>query len=84
MSSTGYRGTLVINKLIVRLFLLLIKAYQYLVSPVLTPACRFYPTCSNYAYEALAQYGLAKGGLLAIKRVLRCHPFHSGGIDLVP
>jgi putative membrane protein insertion efficiency factor len=75
---------LVINKIIVRLFLLLIKTYQYIVSPVLTPACRFYPTCSNYAYEALAQHGLTKGGFLALKRVLRCHPFHSGGIDLVP
>jgi len=84
MSSTGYRGILVINKIIVRLFLLLIKAYQYILSPVLTPACRFYPTCSNYAYEALTQYGLIKGSFLALKRVLKCHPFHSGGIDLVP
>jgi len=75
---------LVINKLIVRLFLLLIKIYQYIVSPVLTPACRFYPTCSNYAYEALVRYGPAKGGCLALKRVLKCHPFHSGGIDPVP
>jgi len=75
---------LVINKIIVRLFLLLIKAYQYILSPVLTPACRFYPTCSNYAYEALTQYGLIKGSFLALKRVLKCHPFHSGGIDLVP
>lgn len=75
---------MIINKIIVRLCLLLIKAYQYIVSPVLTPSCRFYPTCSNYAYDALAQYGLAKGGYLALKRVLRCHPFHAGGIDPVP
>lgn len=72
------------NKIIIRLFLLLIKAYQYIVSPVLTPACRFYPTCSNYAYQALARYGLPKGGYLALKRILKCHPFHSGGIDPVP
>jgi len=62
-----------------------ISAFSFVVvSPVLTPACRFYPTCSNYAYEAITQYGLAKGGFLALKRVLKCHPFHSGGIDLVP
>jgi len=72
------------NRIIVRLFLLLIKAYQYIVSPILTPACRFYPTCSNYAYQALERYGLAKGGRLALKRILKCHPFHSGGIDPVP
>ena len=75
---------MITNKIIVRLFLVLIKAYQYIVSPVLTPSCRFYPTCSNYAYDALSQHGLTKGGYLALKRVLRCHPFHSGGIDPVP
>jgi putative membrane protein insertion efficiency factor len=84
MSLTEFQGELIIKKIFLQLFLILIRAYQYIVSPVLTPACRFYPTCSNYAYQALAQYGLARGSYLALKRVLKCHPFHSGGIDPIP
>ena len=84
MSLTGCQKTLTVNKTIVTLFLLLIKAYQYIVSPVLTPACRFYPTCSNYACDALTKYGPIKGIWLAFKRVLKCHPFHPGGVDQVP
>ncbi|MBW1608817.1 MAG: membrane protein insertion efficiency factor YidD, partial [Deltaproteobacteria bacterium] len=51
---------------------------------VLAPACRFYPTCSEYAYESIRRYGFLKGIFLALKRILRCHPFHPGGIDSVP
>ena len=78
------KGVLNINRIFVKLVLILIKAYQYIISPILTPACRFYPTCSNYAYQALIRYGLAKGLYLTLKRVLRCQPFSSGGIDPVP
>ncbi|MEE4608671.1 MAG: membrane protein insertion efficiency factor YidD [Desulfobacteraceae bacterium] len=62
----------------------LIRLYQYLVSPVLPPTCRFTPTCSQYAYEAVSRYGVTRGGLMAVKRLLRCHPFHPGGYDPVP
>ena len=61
-----------------------IDLYQRFLSPFLPPACRFWPTCSHYAAEALARYGLGRGGLLAIRRLLRCHPFSPGGHDPVP
>lgn len=64
--------------------LLLIRAYQYLISPVIGPSCRFHPTCSAYAYQAISRYGVIKGSWLSIGRVLRCHPFHPGGFDPVP
>ncbi|MDH3356056.1 MAG: membrane protein insertion efficiency factor YidD [Desulfobacteraceae bacterium] len=64
--------------------LILIRAYQFILSPILAPACRFYPTCSEYAYQSIVRYGLLKGFLLALKRIFRCHPFHPGGIDPVP
>jgi putative membrane protein insertion efficiency factor len=64
--------------------LMLIRAYQFILSPILAPACRFYPTCSEYAYQSILRYGLFKGFLLALKRILKCHPFHPGGIDPVP
>ncbi|MGB6011775.1 MAG: membrane protein insertion efficiency factor YidD [Desulfobacterales bacterium] len=64
--------------------LFFIRAYQLILSSVLSPACRFYPTCSEYAYESIRRYGFLKGIFLALKRILRCHPFHPGGIDLVP
>ena len=72
------------RKSFTKLIQLLIRFYQLAISPYLGRNCRFYPTCSNYAYEALVKYGLAKGSYLALKRVLRCHPFHAGGIDPVP
>jgi len=65
-------------------FLVLIKVYQYMISPVLGPACRFTPSCSEYSYQAIERYGPVKGLALSIKRVLRCHPFHPGGFDPVP
>lgn len=64
--------------------LLVLKAYKRLLSPLLPPACRFYPTCSEYAAAAIAKHGFLRGGILAAKRLARCHPFHPGGVDLVP
>jgi len=65
--------------------LLLIRAYQIVVSPLLPPnTCRFYPTCSHYGYQAVYKYGAIKGSWLAIMRILRCNPFNPGGIDPVP
>ncbi|MEN6365059.1 MAG: membrane protein insertion efficiency factor YidD [Rectinema sp.] len=65
-------------------FLILIKLYQLLISPLFPPSCRFVPTCSAYAYEAVSKYGPFKGILLAARRILKCHPFHPGGFDPVP
>lgn len=66
------------------LLLRLIKGYKRHVSPLLPPACRFLPTCSEYAAEAVERYGALKGSWLAAKRVLRCNPFCKGGYDPVP
>ena len=60
-----------------------IRTYQRWVSPALPPACRFHPTCSAYGYEAIAKYGIIRGGRLAVWRVLRCNPFGRGGYDPV-
>ncbi|MBX3071145.1 MAG: membrane protein insertion efficiency factor YidD [Thermomicrobiales bacterium] len=65
-------------------FLWIIRAYQIVLSPLFPPSCRFYPTCSEYGYEAIAKYGVIKGGWLTIKRVARCNPFCKGGYDPVP
>ena len=65
-------------------FILLIKFYQLCISPLKPPTCRFTPTCSQYALEAVEKYGALKGGYLALRRILRCHPFHEGGYDPVP
>lgn len=62
----------------------LIKAYRFSISPIFGPRCRFYPSCSVYAIEAIEQHGFVRGVWLAIKRVLKCHPLHSGGCDCVP
>ncbi|HEY9859502.1 MAG TPA: membrane protein insertion efficiency factor YidD [Candidatus Obscuribacterales bacterium] len=61
-----------------------IRGYQILVSPLLLPACRFHPTCSQYALEAVERFGPWRGGGLALRRIARCHPFHPGGYDPVP
>jgi putative membrane protein insertion efficiency factor len=65
--------------------LFFLRVYQKYLSPLKgAPTCRFYPTCSQYAVEAVTKYGAAKGTWLAVKRVLKCHPFHPGGHDPVP
>lgn len=63
--------------------LAVLRGYKRFVSPLLPPACRFHPTCSEYGYEAVQRYGLVKGSLMTIKRLSRCHPFHRGGFDPV-
>ncbi|OKH15928.1 membrane protein insertion efficiency factor YidD [[Limnothrix rosea] IAM M-220] len=62
----------------------LIHGYRVLISPLLPPSCRFQPTCSQYALDAVELYGVWRGGWLAMKRILRCHPFAEGGYDPVP
>jgi putative membrane protein insertion efficiency factor len=64
--------------------LLLIRFYQAAVSPHFPPACRYVPSCSEYAYKAVEKYGLCRGLYLSLKRILRCHPLHPGGYDPVP
>ena len=64
--------------------IILISGYRRLISPLFPPSCRFQPTCSQYAIEAVEKFGAFRGGWLAIKRILRCHPFHPGGYDPVP
>jgi putative membrane protein insertion efficiency factor len=65
-------------------FRLLIKVYQTIISPMLGQNCRFHPTCSCYAHQALEQHGLVKGGWLSVKRIVKCNPMHPGGFDYVP
>lgn len=60
-----------------------IRAYRLLISPLLPPSCRFTPTCSEYAMQAIQKYGALRGVYLGARRILRCHPFHSGGYDPV-
>ena len=62
----------------------MLRFYKKNISPTLPPSCRFMPTCSEYAYEAIDKYGSLKGGYLAVKRILRCNPFSKGGYDPVP
>ncbi|OYV69689.1 MAG: membrane protein insertion efficiency factor YidD [Gemmatimonadetes bacterium 21-71-4] len=67
-----------------RILVLGVRGYQLWLGPLLPASCRYYPTCSVYAVEALERHGALKGGWLAIRRILRCHPFHTGGFDPVP
>ncbi|BBH15601.1 MULTISPECIES: membrane protein insertion efficiency factor YidD [Chromobacterium] len=67
-----------------RLFILLIRFYQLAISPWLAPRCRFQPTCSSYAIEAVKKHGALKGGWLAARRIGRCHPWGGSGYDPVP
>ncbi len=67
-----------------RALLTLVRAYRWVISPMLPPACRFHPSCSSYAEEALQRHGALRGGWLAARRVCRCGPWHAGGYDPVP
>jgi putative membrane protein insertion efficiency factor len=67
-----------------RIIIQLIRGYQYLISPLVSPSCRFTPSCSHYACDALAKYGVLKGGWLSVKRLLRCNPWNPGGYDPTP
>ena len=67
-----------------QLFLVLLRFYQYAISPMLGPKCRFYPSCSEYMVEALEKHGFFRGLWLGLARILRCHPWHPGGFDPVP
>ena len=64
--------------------LILVRAYRLIVSPLVGPCCRYDPSCSAYAAEAIEKHGAGRGAWLAMRRVLRCHPFHKGGLDPVP
>lgn len=66
------------------ILIFLIRFYRKFLSPLFPPCCRFYPTCSSYALEALKRFGFFKGTYLSLRRILRCHPFHDGGFDPVP
>ena len=73
-----------INKLIVNFLIIIIKLYQFFISPILASNCRFMPTCSQYCIESLQKQGLIKGSYFSIKRILSCHPFGKYGYDPVP
>ncbi|MBM9537230.1 membrane protein insertion efficiency factor YidD [Desulfobulbus alkaliphilus] len=66
-----------------RILVLVFRMYQYILSPLFPPACRFVPSCSQYAIEAVTRYGVVRGALLAVWRIARCHPFSRGGFDPV-
>lgn len=67
-----------------KILISLIRVYRYLLSPLLGPSCRYYPTCSQYAQEAIELHGVIRGSWLSLKRVGSCHPWHEGGYDPVP
>jgi putative membrane protein insertion efficiency factor len=66
------------------LLLLMLRAYQYAIRPLIGANCRFFPSCSDYAREAVERHGATKGAWLAARRIARCHPYHPGGYDPVP
>jgi len=72
------------RQILIKLSVQLIRAYRYCISPYTVPSCRYHPTCSQYAIEAIETHGVIKGGWLGIKRILRCHPFSKSGYDPVP
>jgi putative membrane protein insertion efficiency factor len=83
-STDEWRGRNWARTILLFLLLLPLRFYRTFVSPLLPPACRFYPSCSNYAIEALQVHGPVRGFWLGLRRVSRCHPWNPGGVDLVP
>ena len=67
-----------------KIFVMFIRIYQKYISPLHPPSCRFTPTCSQYAMQAIERFGAIKGTYLAVRRILKCHPFHKGGYDPIP
>ena len=67
-----------------KVFLIFIRAYQTVLSPLMGQNCRFYPSCSCYAHTAIERFGVLKGSYMALRRIMRCHPWHPGGLDPVP
>jgi len=80
-NSVSYKA---LNPLVGKILMLPVQFYRFFISPLLIPTCRFIPTCSDYTVDALKQYGVLKGILLVIKRILKCNPFHKGGYDPLP
>lgn len=74
----------ILSQFFKRIFMGIIRLYQIAISPMLGANCRFTPTCSAYALEAIQTHGVVRGGWLSIKRIARCHPYHAGGFDPVP
>ncbi|MBW2724363.1 MAG: membrane protein insertion efficiency factor YidD [Deltaproteobacteria bacterium] len=72
------------KKVVASVVIFVIRLYQILISPLLSPTCRFAPSCSQYAIDAVRQRGVVRGGLLALRRLSKCHPLHEGGFDPVP
>ena len=72
------------EKIIKYIILKFLRFYQIFISTFTRPSCRFYPTCSEYAYQAFESYGVFRGFYLTVKRILKCHPFHPGGYDPLP
>ena len=84
-ASSAWRGvSAAVGRWIARALILLVDIYRALLSPLIGSVCRYQPTCSVYAREALVRHGALGGSLLAVKRILRCHPFRPGGYDPVP
>jgi hypothetical protein len=75
---------IILRKILLVPFLLLLKIYKYLISPITPPSCRFYPTCSEYSEQSFKKFGVFKGGILTFLRLLRCQPFGNHGYDPVP
>jgi len=84
MSGTVGRAAGAVGGAVVRVLVLAVRGYQALVSPLIGPHCRYAPSCSHYAVEALERHGVVRGLALAAWRILRCHPFAQGGYDPVP
>jgi putative membrane protein insertion efficiency factor len=85
LASAGrYCGSKVISTVLSGAILWLIRFYRYFISPVMPGECRFYPTCSKYALEAVEKHGAVRGSIISVMRIMKCHPWHPGGYDPVP